>query len=181
MIRMRSLWPVGVLAGAAAWVGVNLATKTPQAAAAGPIAQIIAPPPGFKLRQGRTASVRVRVQPGDRPLQGWTLRLRSPDGSEDQLATAAQPVFDRDVAQVLAEGLTLGETYTLTLDATDTAGVTADAKVSFLIPAPQYTLIPLEPGNVLPLALQGLSVDASGDTISFVGRNVNRSNIDVLI
>ena len=82
MIRMRSLWPVGVLAGAAAWVGVNLATKTPQAAAAGPIAQIIAPPPGFKLRQGRTASVRVRVQPGDRPLQGWTLRLRSPDGSE---------------------------------------------------------------------------------------------------
>jgi hypothetical protein len=181
MIRIRSLWPVGVLAAVAAWVGVNLASRTPEAAAAGPIAQIIVPADGFKLRQGRTTAVRVRVQPGDHPLQGWTVRLRQPDGSESELATATQPVFDRDVALVAAEELTLGETYTLSLEATDTAGVTADAKVGFLIPDPQYTLIPLEPGNVLPLALYGLSVDASGDTISFVGRNVNRSNIDVLI
>jgi Tol biopolymer transport system component len=165
-----------------AYMLVSSAAKTPQAAAAGPIAQIIAPADGFKLRQGRTTA--VRVQPGDHPLQGWTVRLRLPDGSESELATATQPVFDRDVAQVAAEALPAGEAYTLSLDATDTAGVTADAKVSFLIPDPQYTLIPLEPGNMsrLKSSLAALSVDDSGHVVSFGGLPAPRgSNYDILI
>jgi hypothetical protein len=139
---------------------------SPTAAADGPAVAITAPASGFKLRHGRTMAVRVRVQAGARPLRDWALQLRGRGAPEAALASGSAAVADRAVAQVAADVLVAGETYTLALSATDTGGHTAANEVSFLIPDPQYTLIPLEPGNLSHLVSSGLSMDALGNVVA---------------
>ncbi len=174
------LLPIGGVAGIFLWPGSNVSAPVPLVAA-GPIAQITAPVPGFKLREGRTMAVRVRVEAGDQPLQSWSLKLSGPGHPDEQLASGVLPVDDQPVAQVAADDLTLGEQYQLVLDATDTAEATAEARLEFLVPDPQYTLIPLEPGNFSQAPFEGLSVDASGTTIAFGGTGVKRLNVEVSV
>ncbi|MFI5364032.1 MAG: hypothetical protein ACHQ4J_00260 [Candidatus Binatia bacterium] len=163
--QIRSVWPIGLFFAAVTVVAVALRDTAP----VGPSVQITAPVAGFKLRQGQAMSVRVSVQAGQRPLQAWTLRLLGPGGADTELATGNQPVTDRAVAQVVADGLSAGETYTLSLEAEDTGGVNTSADVSFLIPDPQYTLIPLEAGNMSLPFWFGLSMDSSGNIVAMGG------------
>ena len=169
MIHIRWRWPAAVLLGLVALVGVGVRGRTRGAAAAGPLAQIVAPVTGFKLRQGRTMAVRVSVQPGTRPLREWTLELLGPQSNTAELAAGAEPVDNRDVVQVAATDLVAGETYTLVLQATDAAGTRETAQVDFLIPDPQYTLIPLEPGNTSLPYWSGFSMDESGKLVAVMG------------
>ncbi len=175
------LLPIGGVAGIFLWPGSNVSAPIPLVAA-GPIAQITAPAPGFKLREGQTMAVRIRVKAGDQPLQSWSLKLSGPGHPDEQLASGVLPVDDQPVAQVAADGLTLGEQYQLILNATDVAGGTAQAELALLVPDPQYTLIPLEPGNFSRTILTGVSVDDSGHVISFGGEPAARGlNWDVFI
>ena len=169
MTRIRWSWPAAVLLGLVALVGISARGRTRGAAVAGPLAQITAPASGFKLRQGRTMAVRVSVQPGTRPLREWTLELLGPQSSTTDLAVGTEPVDDREVAQVAAADLAAGDTYTLVLQATDAAGASATDQVEFLIPDPQYTLIPLEPGNNSRLLDYGMSMDRTGTLVAMGG------------
>lgn len=167
MLGIGWRWPTGLAAVLAAGIAVMLrGTPPPTAVADGPVVAITAPASGFKLRQGRTTAVRARVQAGAWPLRDWTLRLRGPRAPADALASGSAAVADRTVAQVGADALVAGETYTLALSATDGVGHTATTELSFLIPDPQYTLIPLEPGNLSHLVSSGLSMDASGNLVA---------------
>ncbi len=173
-------WTVlfATLLSAAGVVGVALWSPAPLAA--GPIAQITAPPDGFKLRQGRRTPVRVHVAGGTRPLRDWSLRLIAPDGGADELASGNKPVADHAVADLTADALEAGSRYTLELHAHDTAGAEATARASFLIPDPQYTLIPLEPGNFSRGVGAALTVDGSGNLAVFGGAPGEPAQIFIL-
>ncbi|MFQ5668349.1 MAG: hypothetical protein ACE5I7_18220 [Candidatus Binatia bacterium] len=161
------------VASAAGVVGIVVQSRAP--VAGGPIAQITAPLDGFKLRQGRTATVRVHVAPGTQPLRDWGLRLLAPDGSADELARGGEGLTNGAVAELSAHALEAGVRYTLELRAHDTAGAEAAARVSFLIPDPQYTLVPLEPGNFSVGVEATLSIDAFGDLVAFGGPRTGAS------
>ncbi len=135
----------------------------------GPLAEITAPPPGFKLRAGRTLVVAVHVEAREHPVQSWAVRLSGPNGLDNALAQGEGAV-SRSVAQVSADTLSAGETYDLILSANDTAGGSTSATVSFLIPDPQYTLIPLDAGSMIGMSFGALSLDASGNRIAFGGK-----------
>jgi Tol biopolymer transport system component len=130
-----------------------------------PVVQIVSPSDGSKLRQGRTMDVRVHVEPGARPLAHWALRLSGYLG-ERELASGGQVVTGRVVAQLAADTLVPGETYRLTLTAQDADEATGIAQVRFLVPDPQYTLGPLEPGNLSRTFFYGLSLDGSGNLVA---------------
>jgi hypothetical protein len=163
-----ALLPVGGLVIALPWLTSDLTGRGP-AVSGGPIVQITAPTSGFKLRQGRTMAVRVRVQPGTRPLAGWTLQLLDSQSKTTELASGTEAVDNRDVAQVAAADLVAGETYTLVLQAADTARARETGQIDFLIPDPQYTLIPLEPGNNSRPMWSGFSMDANGRLVVMGG------------
>jgi hypothetical protein len=169
MIHIRWKWPAAVLLGLVALAGVAVRGRTRGTAVAGPLVQITAPAAGFKLRQGQTMAVRISVQPRVQPLREWTLELLDPQSNTTELADGTEPVDNRDVAQVAAADLVAGETYTLALQATDAAGTRETAQVDFLIPDPQYTLIPLEPGNMSQPYWAGFSMDASGKLVALMG------------
>jgi hypothetical protein len=158
------LLPVGGLVVALAWVTSNLVGRE-SAVVGSPAVQITAPASGFKLRQGRTMAIRISVHAGQRPLQSWTLQLIGPQSDATELAEGTESIDDRPVAQVAAQDLTPGETYALTLQAVDSSGAAASDRVSFLVPDPQYTLIPLQPGNMSRPVSSGLSMDASGNRV----------------
>ena len=170
MVGSCRAWLIMILIGAGtAFVAVSITGKTQVALAAGPSVHITVPSGGFKLRQGRTMAVRARVQPGDHPLAGWALRLQGPQNNATELASGAKGVDDGPVAQVKADALAPGEPDTLVLEAADTAGMTASDRVSFLIPDPQYTLVPLDSGNNSRPTWSGLSMDSSGNVVAMGG------------
>jgi hypothetical protein len=179
MARIPWVSSLALLVTSAAWLVLATLTETPRVGEGGPTARIIAPPPDFKLREGRTTPVRVRVETKGQPIREWTLRLLGPQGTEVDLASGGRPVFGLQVAEVAGDDLIVGETYTLALDAEDVAGASASARLSFLVPDLQYTLIPLEPGNFSRNFLDGLSVDASGNLISFGGSPTTGSNVEI--
>jgi hypothetical protein len=178
MTRFSWGWSAALAAVSAAWWGISILRGAPIARAAGPLVQITAPALGFKLREGRTTPVRIRVEPEARPLLKWTVRLTGPQSTDTELAAGTRGVYGQ-VGTVAADGLAPGERYTLVLEASDTDGAASRAEVTFLVPDLQYTLIPLEPGNFLRNFLDGLSVDASGSMISFAGSPAGRRDFEI--
>lgn len=147
-----------------------------------PFAKIIAPAPGFKLRPGRSIAVKVVVRSGAMSLQQWMLRLLGAGGAGEVLVQGTQPANNVGVATIAADDLQRGQTYTLVLDAQDTAGNMATDRVSFLVPDPQYTLIPLEPGNFSRPAAPGISLNGAGNIVAFAGSyDLTTRNTEVLI
>jgi Tol biopolymer transport system component len=169
MTHIRWGWSAAVLLGLVAVVGVGVRGRTRGAAVAGPLVQITSPASGFKLRQGRTMAVRVSVHPRTRPVREWRLQLLDTESNVTDLAAGTEPVDNREVAQVAAADLVAGETYTLLLQGTDAAGTSETAQVEFLIPDPQYTLIPLEPGNNSRPLDYGMSMDRTGTLVAMGG------------
>jgi hypothetical protein len=133
-------------------------------AGAQPIAQILTPASGFKLRQGQTAAVAIEVD--DNLAVSWTLSLRAPDGSLTVVASGTGPVADATVGGINAATLSAGETYELILVATDSVGM-AGATASFSIPDPQYALIPLEEGTLSLLGDDSYGVNAAGTEVFY--------------
>jgi hypothetical protein len=134
----------------------------------GPVAQIVAPSDGFKLHAGRIVAVRVRVEPAQVPIRNWTLRLTDAGGATHEIARGTEPVPNEVIAEIAADALEAGSTYTLILRAADTAGTSAEAQSSIRIPDPQYTLIPLEARNLARGSEHSLALDASGN-LSIIG------------
>ncbi len=179
MTYSRWLWRTGTLAAVVAGAGVTVLLRTGAAVVDRPTVEIRQPPDGFKLRQGRRTPVRVHVASGTRPLRDWSLRLIAPDGGTDELASGSTSVTDR-VADLTADALEAGSRYTLELHAHDIAGAEATARASFLIPDPQYTLIPLEPGNFSRTFNAGLTIDGSGNRAVFGGASGDPGQVFIL-
>ncbi len=135
----------------------------------GPLVQVLSPQPGFKLRQGKSADVEIRVKAGTLPVESWRLSLVGPDSSQRELGQGSGEVEHQAVTAVAADTLQAGNTYQLLLRAEDTAGQVATAETTFRVPDPQYTLIPLESGNHSRNFLEGLSVDATGGLVTAGG------------
>jgi Tol biopolymer transport system component len=139
---------------------INAAT-----AAATPVAQILAPESGFKLRPGQTTSVRIRVVHSSEVISGWTLSLVGADGNPQEIARGASDVSNDVVAQISSHDLVPGEQYRIWLDVQDASGTGVRAESSLFVPDPQYALIPLLPYK-MPAEFYGQqSVDGSGDII----------------
>jgi hypothetical protein len=165
----RWTWLSGVRVAAASWVCLMSAEPPPSWALAGPVAQIVEPRNGLKLRQGSSIPIRIRVDSRQYPLWEWTLVLKGSSGTNRTVAIGDQIVDDRPVAELAADALTPGEPYELLLEADDVNGTHAGDRLDVLVPDPQYALIPLEPGNRLGHMFAGLSMDASGDLVAFGG------------
>jgi len=155
-----------------ATVGVATWSHTRNAAGDGPVVEITAPADGFKLRQGRKAPVRVHVAAGSHPLRDWRVQLIEAYGTGHELARGNQPIVDRNVAELSADALGAGARYAVELHATDTAGTEATARTAFLIPDPQYALIPLEAGNMTTQTEGGLAIDGSGTLVAMGGNQL---------
>ena len=160
-------WSAVALIGAAAVVGLTRSVPTPEGR--GPVAAILAPVSGFKLRQGGATSVRIRVAPGDHPLDSWKLHLVGPHGLAQELAAGQEGVLDKTVSEIAADTLAPGETYTLVLDTRDAAGRMATGRIDVLIANPQYGLMPLESGDRLGRTFAGTAMDGSGNLLAFGG------------
>jgi hypothetical protein len=147
------------------------------AAASRPVAQILAPASGAKVRNGQQAPVTILVQGGDG--LSWQLSLLGPGEDATMLASGAGAVAGATVAEIDPAALVAGQSYTLTLTATDSAdGATAAA--TFTIPDPQYTLIPLESGNMSQTLNSTYAVDGPGRQIIFSAGVADPPPLDLL-
>jgi hypothetical protein len=148
-------------------------------AGAQPLAQILSPATGFKLRQGQSAAVAIAV--ADSLPVSWTLSLQDPTGALTVLASGTGASFDATVAGINAATLSAGETYQLILVATDSVG-TGGAQATFSIPDPQYALIPLEEGTLSLLGANSYGVNAAGTQVFFprTQRNQDPTPIQLL-
>jgi hypothetical protein len=140
-------------------------------AADGPLAQITAPRDGFKLRSGRSVSVRALVKAGVVPLRDWTLKLFDSDGSAAEIGRGVQAVDDEVVGEIDADSLVPGASYTLHLAVSDASDALATAQSAVRFSDPQYTLIPLEARNLAAGGEITLALDASG-ALSIIGGRV---------
>jgi len=152
-------------------------TRGRAVAASDPVAQILAPDSGSKLRKGQTADVVIRVTGS--PEVAWSLSLHGGESSPTALATGAGVVPGATVAQVNADTLLAGTSYNLTLAVTDDDR-TATAVATITVPDPQYTLIPLEPGNLSHRGYHTLNVDASGNQVLYSSATGDPAPITVL-
>jgi hypothetical protein len=112
----------------------------------------------------------IRVVHTVAPLREWKLRLVAPDDAATDLASGASDVDRQTVATVSAGQLLPGEQYRLRLEARDGAAGVAEAETLFRVPEPQFTLIPLEPGNSSRDFAFGRAIDAAGDLIAIGGK-----------
>ncbi|MFI5397569.1 MAG: hypothetical protein ACHQ9S_18690, partial [Candidatus Binatia bacterium] len=137
------------------------------ATASGPVAQILAPDSGTKLRKDQTANVAVQVSSSTADGLSWSLVLqRAGDMKITTLTAGTEPVQGAQVASLAAATLTAGAQYTLRLVATDSGG-TATAESTFTIPDPQYTLIPLQEGNLSRPGWGTYAVDEPGNQVIY--------------
>ena len=163
MPTMHSVLSIAVAALVAGSVGVVV--RDPAAVnGKRPQALITAPPDGAKIRPGQVVPVRVRVQAGASPLASWSLQLRAADGRVHALASGSERA-DREVALVRGDDLAPGQRVTLELQATDRSGVTSTHRTTHLVPNPQYTLIPLEPGDNSRGRYCSFAMDRSGKIV----------------
>ncbi len=177
MTVVRWTSSVGLALSATIAITVGLWRRAPLDNATGPIARFTAPIPGFKLRQGRETSVRVQVQPGQRPLRAWTLTLSSSAHGAVELAEGTGPVTDSTVATVAADRLEPGATYLLTLEVQDTVGTATTDTVTLFIPDLQYAVIPLEQLSMSRIVQGGLALDGSGGLAAIGGERFYDINL----
>ncbi len=139
-----------------------------ESATASPLrAQITNLPQGFKLRPGETVTVDIRVDGGAEGSSRWSLSLqRSGEPSSMVLASGTGIVGNSAVAEVSADALVAGATYTLKLDASDEQA-SASAQIQFLTTDPSYTLIPLDEGNRSQSVEAIYDIDAGGDRVLY--------------
>jgi hypothetical protein len=161
--------------GVAAALGLLLHAGAASAGEGELVAEITAPADGFKLRPGQIMPVAVRVQEGRRPLKVWSLELIGGAAAE-RLAGGDHPVAG-EVAGVAAERLERGRSYWLRLRAEEDGGAGSTHEVRFLVPDPQYVLIPLEAGNMTARASSGLSMNSTGRFTAFGGAGVEDISI----
>ncbi len=141
-----------------------LLTAISQAVAAGPVAQILAPDSGSKLRKGHKVDVTVHVDGS--PAISWTVSLHPESSPPMVLASGSGTVAAATVAEVDADALAAGAFYTLTLSVID-GDANATAVATFTVPDPQYTLIPLEEGNLSHRGYFIYAADSSGDQVLY--------------
>jgi hypothetical protein len=144
-------------------VACGCAAPTRSSAAAA-VVQILTPPAGLKVRKGQTLPVTVEVR-GSAGLS-WRLSLSGAGDATTPLANGAGPVSEATVAELQTDLLNGGEPYTLTLEAMD-AAVSATATSTFTIPDPEYTLIPLETGNLSKRGYSTYAVDGPGKQVLY--------------
>ncbi|MFI5397568.1 MAG: hypothetical protein ACHQ9S_18685 [Candidatus Binatia bacterium] len=147
------------------------------AAASGPVAQILAPDSGSKLRKGQSAGVTIRVD--GTPQVSWVLSLEGQSGPDVVLANGSGVVSTLTVAELNADTLVAGTSYSLDLTATD-GGAIATAVATFTIPDPQYTLIPPMEGDLSRLVSDTYAVDSSGDEILYSSATGSPAPITVI-
>jgi hypothetical protein len=141
------------------------------------IAQILDPPPGFKLRAGSVRDVRIIVASADTAEFSWSLSLRRVGGEDGvTIATGTAAVRDAAVAELVAHELAEGQAYVLELAASDKRGA-ASAQVRFRIVDPVYTLIPLDEGNLSRVSIRIFASDVAGDRLVYAGRNTDPAEL----
>jgi hypothetical protein len=132
-------------------------------------AQILHPPPGFKLREQGEVEIRIRVDGPSGDLS-WELSLL---GSGDEPATTLRvgggPVENEVVAAAAWTALAKGEEYKLSLIATS-GEESVGAESAIRVVDASYTLIPLEEGNLSRSAFAIYTVDAAGQLVVFSGQ-----------
>jgi hypothetical protein len=133
------------------------------------VAQIQHPPTGFKLRPGERSSVRIRVGGGTTNSVRWELSLqRSSTADAEVIGVGEGGVGDEAVAELVADDLVTGESYALLLTASDGHSVSR-AKAEILLADPQYSLIPLEEGNLGQLRAGIYGIDTRGTRLLYAG------------
>ena len=130
---------------------------------AAPVAQIVSPQPGAKLRKGQTVPVTIRVS-GSGDIS-WRVSLDGAGATTD-LASGNRTVDDTAVAQIDTTSLTAGESYLVTLAVTS-GGTSTSATSTFSIADPRFTLIPLEQGNLSERGYSTYGVDGQGRQVLY--------------
>jgi hypothetical protein len=149
---------------------VALFLARPSAATmSGPVVQILTPDSGVKLHRGEPVPVTIRVQ-GEAGVT-WALTLAPAADTPAPIASGTGAAQGAIVARIVPGSLVAGESYALTLVATTTAGATASTVATFSIPDPQYTLIPLEEGNLSQRGYATYAVDEPGNQVIYSSAN----------
>jgi hypothetical protein len=133
-------------------------------ATAAPVAQIVTPVNGAKLRKGQEVPISIVVRGSDRVF--WRITLIGPGDSSSYLADDSGPVNETVVAQLVTASLRPGESYRLLLEVTDD-GASATATAGFTVPDPQFALIPLEQGNLSKRGYSTYAVDGAGRQVLY--------------
>jgi hypothetical protein len=144
--------------------------------APGPIAQIVSPQPGTKLRAGQSLPVVIRAVRTTFALREWRVVLFSPD-AEHEIATGHSEIDRQVVAAIRADDLAPGVRYRITLEAADSQGGRTSAETTLRVPELAYRLIPMEPGNFSRDFFDGRAIDAAGDLIAIGGKVLSNSDI----
>jgi len=96
--------------------------------------------------------------------------LLSPGGEPHEIASGVSEIDRQAVAAIRGDDLVPGAQYRIRLEASDSKGGRTAAETTFRVPDLQFTLIPMESGNLSRDFAGGLAIDAAGDLIAIGGR-----------
>jgi hypothetical protein len=154
------------------------AAGTVSLTASSPVVQILTPDSGVKLHRGQAVPVTIQVQ-GAAGVT-WSLTLAQAADTPTTIASGTGTVQGAIVARIVPASLVAGAPYTLTLAATGATGATASAVATFSVPDRQYTLIPLEEGNLSQRGYRTYAVDEPGNQIIYSSANGDPAPITLL-